>query len=242
LKIIPLSEGAFTIDQTKKFQPFTPGEDDLQKRSRGSLLVEIQPFLVITSRDILLLDTGLGFSENGHLQIHKNLAVHGINPGDITKVLISHLHKDHAGGMALPNKLEAAFENAAYYINKQEWEFALSKESSSYIPEDFLWLKDKEQLHLIEGDGIIDGYITYRQTGAHSRFHQVFIIIENKETVFYGGDVAPQFLQLKNRFKAKYDFDGEKAMQLRQEWKEAGEKDKWTFLFYHDIKSPIIQL
>ncbi len=242
MKIIPLSEGAFTIDQTKKFQPFTPGADDLQKRSRGSLLVEIQPFLVITSRDILILDTGLGFSENGHLQIHKNLAAHGINPGDITKVLISHLHKDHAGGMALPGKQVAAFENAAYYINKHEWEFALSKESLSYIPEDFLWLKDKKQLHLIEGDGIIDSYITYVQTGAHSRFHQVFIITENNETIFFGGDEAPQFQQLKNRFKAKYDYDGEKAMHLRQQWKESGEKDKWTFLFYHDVKHPIVQL
>ena len=242
MKIIPLSEGAFTIDQTKKFQPFAPGKDDLQNRSRGSLLVEIQPFLVITSRDILLLDTGLGFSENGQLQIHKNLSSHGINPGDITKVLISHLHKDHSGGMALPGKKLSAFENAAYYINKQEWEFALSKQSSSYISEDFLWLKDKDQLHLIEGDGIIDGYITYHQTGAHSRFHQVFIIKENNETIFYGGDVAPQFQQLKNRFKAKYDYDGEKAMQLRQQWKEAGEKNKWIFLFYHDIKSPVVQL
>ncbi|MEP7080045.1 MAG: MBL fold metallo-hydrolase [Ginsengibacter sp.] len=242
MKIIPLSEGAFTIDQTKIFQPFIPGKDDIQKRSRGSLLVEIQPFLVITSRDILLLDTGLGFSENGQLQIHKNLAAYGLNSGDITKVLMSHLHKDHAGGMALPDKQLPAFENADYYINKHEWEFALSKESLSYISEDFSFLKDKEQLHLIEGEGLIDGYITYRETGAHSRYHQVFIITENKEIIFYGGDVAPQFQQLKNKFKAKYDFDGEKAMQLRQQWKEAGEKEKWTFLFYHDIKNPVVKL
>ena len=48
MKIIPLSEGAFTIDQTKVFVPFDVEKDNLQERPRGSLLVEIQPFLVVT--------------------------------------------------------------------------------------------------------------------------------------------------------------------------------------------------
>ena len=73
MKIIPLSEGAFTVDQTKQFIPFKLDKDDLQQRTKGSLLVEIQPFAVITSKDILLLDTGLGFTnDNGQLQIHQN--------------------------------------------------------------------------------------------------------------------------------------------------------------------------
>jgi hypothetical protein len=55
----------------------------------GSLLVEIQPFIIITSKDILLLDTGLGFEKDGRLQIHRNLADAGINPSDITKVLLT---------------------------------------------------------------------------------------------------------------------------------------------------------
>jgi hypothetical protein len=28
-------------------------------------------------------------------------------------------------------------------------------------------------------------------------------------------------------------------MQLRQQWWEQGEKEGWTFLFYHDIKTPV---
>ena len=61
MRIIPLSEGAFTVDKTKEFIPFDHATDDLQERATGSLLVEIQPFLVITEKDVLLLDTGLGF-------------------------------------------------------------------------------------------------------------------------------------------------------------------------------------
>ena len=242
MKIIPLSEGAFTVDKSKKFIPFNIDSDDLQQRPKGSILVEIQPFVVITSQDIILFDTGLGFAdEQGQLQIHKNLALNGINAGDVTKVMMSHLHKDHTGGIAFPNKKILSFENAHYYINKNEWKFAFEKESSSYRVNDFLLLGKNKKLIFTEGEGTIDEYIHYEVTGAHCPYHQVFKITEGDEIVFYGGDVAPQLQQMKNRFKAKYDFDGAAAMELRQQWWKEGEREKWTFLFYHDIKTPVFE-
>ena len=130
MKIIPLSEGAFTIDKTKLFVPFDTDKDDLQKRAVGSLLVEVQPFAVITSEDVLLLDTGLGFEQDDVLQLHKNLMNAGINPSEVTKVLMSHLHKDHAGGVSKKNasgKYELVFPGATYYVQKNELAFALKK-------------------------------------------------------------------------------------------------------------------
>jgi len=242
MKIIPLSEGAFTIDQTKKFIPFNTEKDDLQQRNKGSILVEIQPFIIITSKDILLLDTGLGLAdETGKLEIHKNLSAEGLNPSDVTKVLLSHLHKDHTGGIAQPNKRIVSFENATYYINKNEWDFAIEKGGSSYHKNDFLLLEKSGKVNFTEGDGFIDNYIQYEVTGAHCPFHQVFKINENGKIIFFGGDVAPQLHQMKSRFKAKYDYDGAAALQLRQKWWQQGEKEKWTFLFYHDIKYPSYQ-
>lgn len=85
---------------------------------------------------------------------------------------------------------------------------------------------------------MIGDYIHYKVTGAHSPFHQVFWIKENNETIFFGADDAPQLQQMKHRFVAKYDYDGKKAMELRREWWEEGQKEGWTFLFYHDIKTP----
>lgn len=239
-KIIPLSEGAFTVDQTKKFVPFDKEKDDLQARKKGSLLVEIQPFAIITSKDIVVLDTGLGFTgKDGRLQIHKNLAAHGINSSDVTKVLLSHLHKDHSGGIAFPNKKIVAFENATYYINQNEWNFALEKGLPSYHKNDFLLLQNSSKVVFTGDEGIIDGYIYYYVTGGHSPFHQVYKIVGEDETIFYGGDVAPQLQQMKSRFKAKYDFNGKTSMELRQKWWAEGEKENWTFLFYHDIKQPV---
>jgi glyoxylase-like metal-dependent hydrolase (beta-lactamase superfamily II) len=243
MKIIPLSEGSFTIDRTKLFVPFDTGTDDLQQRPTGSLLVEVQPFLIITHEDVLLLDSGLGFEKNGVLQLHQNILDAGVNPTDVTKVLMTHLHKDHAGGVSKKNQqtgaFEIAFPNATYYIQQQELEFAFEKGSPSYIPAELECLKTAPNIVFLKGSGIIDGYIKHEVTGAHCPYHQVFWIVDGGEKVFFGGDVAPQLQQMKNRFIAKYDFDGKKCMELRQQWWKQAEQEKWTFLFYHDIRTPI---
>jgi glyoxylase-like metal-dependent hydrolase (beta-lactamase superfamily II) len=246
MKIIPLSEGSFTIDQGKEFIPFDTSIDQLSDRSRGSLLVEIQPFVVITDDDVILLDAGLGFADDqGILQIHRNLVEHGLNPMDITRVLMSHLHKDHAGGMSMPgvggSDRSPAFPMATYHIQRAEYEAALKGGSSSYRPDQLSFLSQSDRLVLHEGDGWIGSAIRYEWSGGHSPFHQVFWISEAGEMVFFGGDEAPQLHQMRHRFMAKYDHDGRRAMMLRQQWWERGSDEGWTFLFYHDIKSPIVK-
>ena len=185
MQIIPLSEGSFTIDASKKFIPFDSSDDHLKDRSRGSLLVEIQPFAVITSKDILLLDTGLGFTGNdGILQIHHNLVQAGIDPMDVTKVLMSHLHKDHAGGISLEqphiHHYHLSFPNAHYYVQRAELNFAFETGLPSFVPKELEILKTTDRLVILEGDGVLDGYIQYALSGGHSPFHQGFWIRERQ--------------------------------------------------------------
>lgn len=242
MRIIPLSEGRFTVDKSKQFLPFHSGQDILQERAAGSLLVEIQPFLLITADDVMLLDAGLGFREDGMLQLHRNLRAHNIHPGDVTKVLMTHLHKDHSGGLFTkegPGAPALAFPYARIYIQRQELDHALEKESSSYSRETLGLLQGNPRVVLLDGEGTLDGYIRYQLTGAHSPFHQVFWIVDGGVKVFFGGDDAPQLQQMKSRFVAKYDYDGKKCMELRRQWWEAGHQEGWTFLFYHDIQCPV---
>lgn len=247
MKIIPLSEGAFTIDKSKVFIPFDKDQDNVQERTGGSLLVEIQPFVIVTQKDIILLDTGLGFNnKNGVMQIHQNLINNGIEPDCITKVLLSHLHKDHSGGIfkkdSKTNKVHFSFPGATYYINKKELHFALEKNNLSYHNENFDLLSSYDKVVLLEDKGMIDGNIEYEMAGAHSPYHTVFWLKENGQTFFFGGDVAPQLQQMKRRFVAKYDYDGKKSMEFRTLWWKIGKEQHWTFLFYHDISSPFLKV
>ena len=243
MQIIPLSEGSFTIDKTKVLVPFNEDTDNLHERPKGSLLVEVQPFCIKTGKDIILIDTGLGYKKDRELQIHANLEANDIDPNDITKVLMSHLHKDHAGGVSLTHDhTRLALPNAVYFVQKRELDFALGKGSPSFIPQEIEALQDSGQVHFLHDDkGTIDSSISYEHTGAHSPHHQVFWIREGNEVIFFGGDDAPQLQQMKVRYKTKYDYQPDKAMQLRQQWWQQGGDEGWTFLFYHDIKTPMFR-
>jgi glyoxylase-like metal-dependent hydrolase (beta-lactamase superfamily II) len=245
MKIIPLSEGSFTVDGTKAFVPFDTGIDSMKERPAGSLLVEIQPFVIQTAADIILIDTGLGYDlPDGQFQLYANLEKAGIRPEQITKVLISHLHKDHAGGISrlVNGERFLSFPYATWYLQKREFDYAMETKSGSYRQNDFSLLADFSKLVWLDADeGSIGDTIRYRLTGAHSKFHQVFWVEDNGTRAFFGGDVAPQLMQMKNRFIAKYDYDGKKCMELRQQWWKEGGEQHWHFLFYHDIKSPVWQ-
>ena len=243
MDIFPLSEGSFTVDRTKEFIPFNKETDDLLNRPTGSLLVEVQPFLVRMKNELVLLDTGLGFKMgNGQLQLHHNILQHGFKPSDVTLVLLSHLHKDHAGGIEYiieDGSTQPTFNNARYCIYEKEMQLATSGKSSSYFPSQYSHIRNHPHLHYLNGPaGEFESGIFFEHTGAHSPEHIAFKLIEDDQVFFFGGDVAPQLQQMKNRFVAKYDFDGRKSMQLRTKWKEQGIAGNWTFLFYHDIKYP----
>jgi glyoxylase-like metal-dependent hydrolase (beta-lactamase superfamily II) len=245
--VYPLSEGEFTIGYDKIFQPFDVENDDLLARPVGSLLVEVQPFLLITSEDVIVFDTGLGFTmADGTMQIHNNLQKHGISASDVTKVLMSHLHKDHAGGMLQTTSTGArvpSFPNAAYYIYKPEADYAVENAGKSYHLEDFQEILDSPLVVWLEGtEGRINEQITFRHSGGHCPQHIVFLVEDEGESWFFGGDEAPQLKQMKMKYIAKYDFDGKRALALREQYAEEGRRNDWSFLFYHDIKAPVAKL
>jgi glyoxylase-like metal-dependent hydrolase (beta-lactamase superfamily II) len=186
---------------------------------------------------------GMAQEKEGVLQIHQNLMNNGINPLEVTKVLLSHLHKDHSGGISSEDKFQKGqlfnFPNALYYVNDAELKDALQNETSSNSLINLQLMTHSDQVITTREKGVIDDFISYEVVGGHSPNHQVFWIEEAGQKIFFGGDVAPQLQQMKSRLVAKYDFDGKKCMELRQQWWQQGEAENWTFLFYHDIKTPI---
>jgi glyoxylase-like metal-dependent hydrolase (beta-lactamase superfamily II) len=241
MQIIPLSEGRFTIDATKIFIPFDEATDDLMQRPAGSLLVEIQPFLLICGEKYILLDTGLGFRDStGRLQIHSNLLNNGIDPSRVDMVILSHLHKDHAGGIMDGDK--PAFENAVYYINRNEMDMALEKGFPSYDIRQFEKLPLYHDIQWLQADGHINEFIRFETCGGHCPYHMALWFSEEDQTAFFGGDVAPQLQQMKTRYITKYDSEPRKSMELRTMWWKEAQEKKWTMLFYHDIRNPYVRL
>lgn len=242
MKIIPLKEGNFSASKTKDFTLLTPENRETAK----GIKMSVQPFLIITSNDYILLDAGIGWkNEAGISVVSTILKEHHITPEQITKLLLSHLHKDHIEGAVrlTDDGFEATFPNAEIYIQRRELDFAMeNKENPSF---DFEILEKLIQLPSIvwmdDDKGQITDEISYEVVGGHTPFMQVFWIRENGETVFYGADDLPQASYLKYHLAYKSDFDGRKAMQLRLGWEKEAQENHWKILLYHDLEKAVVE-
>ena len=243
--IIPLSEGTFTVDDSKTFIAFDPNHDQLKERP-SSLLIDIVPFLVATKNDLVVIDPGLGMQNAaGDFMILENIQRAGYSADDVGIVLLSHLHKDHTGGICYGNDpaFNLMFPKANYYCQDQELEYAFSrKDSPSFAFAKLRYLKDNPRLSLLKGNGYINDDIAFEISGGHTPYHQVFTINTGSTTCFFGGDVLPQPKQLQMRFNAKYDYDGKAAAAKRIEFGNRIAQKGYTCLFFHSGNMPMAKV
>ncbi|MBO6184711.1 MAG: MBL fold metallo-hydrolase [Chryseobacterium sp.] len=240
MKIISLKEGNFVADKIKNFKILEENPE-----AKG-VKMSIQPFLIITENDYILIDAGFGWKNiEGKLIINKILEEENIHTSQITKILLSHLHKDHINGTLIKTDhgYKPNFPNAKIYIQKRELDFAFESRGNPSF--DFEVLEALiQQLNIIwmdDDQGKINNEIYYEVVGGHTPFMQIFKITENNEIVFYGADNLPQESYLKYHVAYKSDFDGKKAMQLRIEWQKEAIENNWKVLLYHDLEKSILQ-
>src|ERR1700744_4358217 len=163
MKIFTLGEGSYSVDGTKKFIPFN-SEIDNPKDRPASLFIHVNPFLVQTSTDLILLDTGLGYKDTrDELHLHQHIRNAGFDPEEVSLVIMSHLHYDHSGGLVVERngKLVPSFPDAEHVINQKEWETGLAGSSSSYHKDIFEALQGNIKLTLVDGSGEFKPGIRY---------------------------------------------------------------------------------
>lgn len=244
MKIIPLQEGIFWASKSKEFTLAVSGSD--LPVEKGALKMAVCPFLIELPDDLILIDAGLGFYDNGKPLLLSALQDAGYQPEQLTKIILSHLHKDHIGGLGFFNGKDfiTYFPEATVFLQQREMTYALSQRENPSFDQEILQALQKLSwvVYLNDDNGTIGKYITYKVTGGHSPFHQVFWIREGHDVAFYGGDNLPQEGYLKFHIAYKSDFEGKKAMELRQIWEQAAKEEGWQILLYHDLEKPIVKL
>ncbi|MDX1530579.1 MAG: MBL fold metallo-hydrolase [Rhodothermales bacterium] len=237
-EIIPLPEGRFTVGADKRFVPHAEG-DPMRK---GTLFISVTPFLIKTPQDVLLLDTGLGeYAEGRGVDfLLDGLRRHGVERRDVTRVLLSHLHFDHAGGavFSADGVDHPTFPDAEYVVQSAELDAVYRGESSEARDRAIGTLQAHGQLVTVEGEGALTDEVSYAHTGGHTAGHGLFRLHTQGRTAVFAGDVLASPGQATRSFRAKYDHDPERAQALREALVREAATHGQLLLFYHSAEEP----
>ena len=174
----------------------------------------------------------------------ENLAKEGLSPEDITHVILTHLHFDHAGGVTTEGeggKLVPTFKNAKHYIQKSNLENAKTpnpREKASYYKANFEPLIEYGVLETVEGSLDLMENISVVVCDGHTVGMQVVKIHDDSATVLYCTDAIPTTSHVKLAWGMGYDINPLLVVKEKRDLlKEASEKN-WYLYFQHD---PIIE-
>ncbi|WP_138430376.1 MBL fold metallo-hydrolase [Fodinibius saliphilus] len=248
-----LSEGRFEIfkdGHINRSDNHDIGADTIPTTAPQNLEVGINPVLLQTEDHNILLDTGLGWgldagsSYSNISNVCTNLAIFELSPNDITHVVLSHLHYDHAAGSTYVDEgqqTKPTFPNAQYYIHQKEWEYSLKQiergtafYDTNYQLDEFYRLVADEYVYFLTGqtNEILDG-LKIIQTGGHTPGHQIIEIKSDNEIAYFLGDLIPSSTQLNKhttnqKDSNEIDVKREKVNLLNKAYKEEA-----ILLFYH---------
>ena len=154
--------------------------------------------LIRAGSDLILFDNGSGpdFQPTAG-KLLENMAAAGIDPATVTKVVFTHAHPDHIWATLGANGLN--FPNAAYYVSGPEWDFWMSPDLLTQMPQEmhaFVLgaqkhldaVKDKVTM-LKAGDDVVTG-ISAMETPGHTPGH-ISIMVDGGEGLIITGDTIP---------------------------------------------------
>src|SRR5450432_3753933 len=159
-------DGSIALDGGAMFGvvPRPLWEKHLPPDERNRITLAVRCLLIVDGARKILVDDGIGSRWDGkHKEMYgvdhrerdleRELQRAGLKRSDITDVVLTHLHFDHAGGTTLPDG-QLAFPNATYHLQRRHWKWAhqpSEKDKGSFRAEDFGALEASGRLHLLEG-------------------------------------------------------------------------------------------
>jgi glyoxylase-like metal-dependent hydrolase (beta-lactamase superfamily II) len=202
------------------------------------------------ARRVVLVDTGIGGNwdarrtdiyaiERSAGGLDGGLSRLGIGREDVTDVILTHLHFDHAGGATRPGPagLELSFPRATHHVQRRAWQLAhapTEKDAGSFRPEDFELLQHSNLLHLVEGDARLLPDLEIIASEGHTAGQQLPRFHGEGTHVTYCGDVIPTHAHLRPSWVMAYDLLPVTTIEEKKVLLAEALEDDGVLVFEHD--------
>ncbi|MCZ6632051.1 MAG: MBL fold metallo-hydrolase [bacterium] len=217
---------------------------------RNRIRLGMTCLLVRTQDETIVIETGFGGKVNEKLReifgldesdgLLASLASVGVAPEDVDRVIVTHLHQDHAGGCTIWEKggYAPTFPNARYFVQRVEWDDAVGADAQTVngfrMEEVLRPLEKAGVLNFLDGDTEICTGVRVVSTPGHTRGHQSVLVASGGETVCFVGDLVPTSHHLKPIYVMAYDLYPRETFVNKQAILNQAVQDQWLVVWPHD--------
>lgn len=212
-----------------------------------------------TATERILIETGIGekwsakqaamYGIEREMTLAESLKARaGVKPEDITIVVNTHLHFDHAGGNTkLDDEGRAipAFPNARYYVSREEYEHAEApheRDRASYLPLNWRAVEQSGQLELKEAHYEVVPGLRMETIAGHSRSMQCPRLTRDGRTLFGFADLVPTRAHVPLAWIMGYDLYPVETLEAKKRLLPQAAREDWLCLFYHDADAPLCRV
>jgi glyoxylase-like metal-dependent hydrolase (beta-lactamase superfamily II) len=212
---------------------------------------------VETESERILVETGIGDKwaekEAGIYGIERERPlgqslreITGTGPEEITIVVNTHLHFDHAGGNTTVDQSSGqvvpTFPNARYFVSREEFEHAAQpheRDRASYLPENWRAIEQSGQLELKDADYEVVPGLRMETVAGHSRTMQCLRLESGRRTLYGFYDLVPCAAHVPLAWIMSYDLYPVETLEAKRRLLPQAARENWLCLFYHDPDAPL---
>lgn len=233
-----LSDGTSPLEMERLTKLFRASEEEIAEEyaAIGLTVDEVQNnincLMLQTGDDTILVDTGMGIAHESMGQIFEGMAEHGIQPDDITKVIITHAHGDHVNGL-LDADGELQFPNATLLFNLVEWNYWYAQGKARGPAKELLEKIKPQKQGFFVNEEIVPGIMPLAAYG-HTLGHTALLIQSEGEQMMHLVDTLHRLFQF-SRPDWSISFDTQKTLaeRTRADMLERAAEDGVLTMFYH---------
>ena len=259
LELCLLDAGTFRLDGGAMFRvvPRALWEKRCPPDAQNRILMAMRPLLVRAGDGSwVLVETGIGarrrepkfidmFDVHEGAGLAASLAEAGVRPDEISKVVVTHMHFDHIGGVVVAGpdgrSRLAQFPNARLVVQKGEFEDAYAQCDlckASYVEDDWKLLRESGKLDVIDGDVEVAPGIRVQVTGGHTRAHQIVRFSSGGREGVFWGDLIPMAAHVRPHYVMAYDLYPVAVWEAKKELVERAVSERWLNVIYHEPTTP----